>query len=215
MQEKNRNQNYKIRQVNGNSMMNFIGFLLIIILGALLIAYCIMGKPTCNGIANKQVNSLCNDCQSCTIDSSIGTDNACLNEPVPNGEPCASSDLCFNHSKCTPTCQEGQCISDILECCNGYCNSTEDCPNITSITGSIGKTCVTEFNSCQYRLQDANTDDCLSLIEPIEFRNCLNFVFLTGFSINGTCTYYYNCAPIFAGTSIPDVFEILNVTKFY
>ena len=66
MDDKKRSDNYKIRQLNGYSLMNFIGFLLILILGALIIAYCIIGSPKCDGITTKQLDPPCNDYTPCT-----------------------------------------------------------------------------------------------------------------------------------------------------
>lgn len=205
-----------VLQLGGNMFWLFIEFLIIIACIIIVIFFCIRGPGQCTE-NTRVLSSTCDDCNSCSNDYLVG-DTYCRNDPKLDGEPCDSSQLCFNSTLCTPTCSQGQCSGGPLSCCIGFCETTDDCPDLNVTVQGIGKLCQTDFNSCYYRILNTNTDDCLSLILPAELRNCLEARFVITLDNNGECDYVFKCAPQYYGTAQPldiDAFGSQNLTFYY
>lgn len=205
--------NRQIRQeIVGNSGWAFFNMILIVIILILVIVYCIRAPSDCV-IVRTQNAALCDDCNPCSDDFVTSDGQSCQFSEKINGVPCNSDDLCFNHSLCTPTCSNGQCVGEV-GCCRGFCNVTDDCPNITSITGSISKICDTQFSSCLYQVTDTNTNDCFALIQPVNLHFCLNARVTQDFFGNLGCDYWFSCAPRLNGESEPAFVMSFNLSIY-
>lgn len=195
--------------VESNYFKVINGYLIIACL-ILLLIFCFTTNDDCP-VVTLELNPICNDCDSCT-DDYLESGLYCISKTKKNNVEC-NNDLCFNHSNCIPTCNLGKCIGP-KACCKGSCTVTDDCPNITSITGSILKICLDPIFSCAYYLSLTHTGDCLSLIADKDIRNCLDFQYSAGSDLNGTCQYNWKCAPFYVGTSEPTEVENITLTVY-
>jgi len=212
--DSNRKKNTILSQLNGNSFWEFVNFVLIIIIIIIVIIFCLINHINqCTSITRVQ-NTLCDDCRPCTIDYSFD-ENSCVSENKMNGELCGSTDVCFNHSLCEPTCNSGKCIGE-EECCLGNCTTTDDCPDLETISLSISKTCDSTYKSCVYEMIETFTDDCLGLIQDIPIRQCLSARYELGLDfIHGKCSYHFACKPLHYGQALPDAIQVINISLYY
>ncbi len=193
-------------KLDTNNFWSFINTILLIIIIILVIIFCLAHTIDQCILVKTANTTTCPDCGTCKIGYSING-NSCVNEDKLPGELCGPEDLCFNHSICDPTCNEGKCTGGDLACCSGFCNVDDDCPDIAVIvlseTVPISKQCITAFNSCQYQMITTNTDECLDLIQNPLMRECLVASYTIGFLKDGNCKYNFRCAPILFGGALP------------
>jgi hypothetical protein len=207
---RNRDNSVDAQQIRGNTFGSVINFIILLACIIIIIIACLILKPSgCND--NTRILSVnCTDCRSCTNDYMIGN-TYCKSFPVLDDQPCASSQQCFNSSICSPTCIQGQCNNGPLPCCKGYCIDDADCPILNTsalIPGGLTGICQEIFNSCYYTIFNTFTDDCLSLIFPIELRECLQPRFTITLDNVGQCNYVFKCAPQYFGIGVESVSTI-------
>lgn len=202
-----------ITRLNGMSFIGFVTLIAIITCIILVIVFCLIKThQTC--IENSKIASInCSDCNSCTNDF-LNSNLYCTNENKLTGVPCDSTDPCFNHSSCTPTCNQGTCTGP-QTCCLGYCNQDSDCPVINVTTNGMVAICQTQFNSCLYFMGDTSTSQCLALIANESLINCLEYRFTFTVMNNGECDYWFKCAPLYFGTGVASITRSQNVSFYY
>ena len=208
------NTKKNIIRLDGMSFISFIKLLVLIACIVIIVVFCFIKEPQRCVENSRVISSLCDDCNSCSNDF-LDANLFCRNDNKLTGVPCGSTDPCFNHSLCTPTCNQGVCTGT-QTCCLGYCTQDSDCPDINVTTFGIGKQCQLEFNACLYTMEQSSTSQCLGLLSDETFINCLDYRFTFTIDNTGLCEYWFKCAPLFFGTSKPAfVSSFANVTFYF